>query len=146
MRAAGGTYGPARTGAGPALSRAGVPAPAALARALEALERALHAPEVRADRQQLEALLALDFTEIGSSGQCSSRADALRDLPAAAEPVSLEACDFSVWQLADDLAQVRYRSRYHRDGQPQRWVLRSSLWRQAQGRWQLVFHQGTPAA
>ncbi|KAF1013769.1 MAG: hypothetical protein GAK31_02776 [Stenotrophomonas maltophilia] len=122
-----------------------MPAPAALARALEALDRALHTPQLRADRQQLDALLAPDFSEIGSSGRCWSRADTLRDLPAATEPVSLEACDFTVWQLADDLAQVRYRSRYHREG-AQRWVLRSSLWRQAQGRWQMVFHQGTPAA
>ena len=52
------------------MSGTGQPAGAALAAGLEALERALHAPQVRADREQLAALLDEDFSEIGSSGQC----------------------------------------------------------------------------
>ncbi|MDT3488007.1 hypothetical protein ROV85_16510 [Stenotrophomonas maltophilia] len=45
-----------------------------------------------------------------------------------------------------DLAQVRYRSRHHLDGQPQGWVLRSSLWRRHAQGGRVVFHQGTPQA
>jgi len=53
---------------------------------------------------------------------------------------------FAVRLLADDLAQVRYRSRYHVDGQAQCWELRSSLWRRHGQRWRMLFQQGTPEA
>jgi len=128
------------------VSGTGQPADAALAAELEALERALHAPQVRADSERLAALLDEDFSEIGSSGQCYGRAAVLAEIPLARAQVLIESDRYAVRLLADGLAQVRYRSRYHVDGQAQRWVLRSSLWRrQAQG-WRVLFHQGTPEA
>ncbi|MBH1552857.1 nuclear transport factor 2 family protein [Stenotrophomonas maltophilia] len=124
----------------------GQPADAALAAELEALERALHAPPVRADRERLAALLDEDFSEIGSSGQCYGRAAALAEISLERTQVLIESEQFAVRLLADGLAQVRYRSRYHVDGQAQRWVLRSSLWRRHGQRWRMLFHQGTPEA
>lgn len=128
------------------MSGAGQPADAALAAELEALERALHAPQVRGDREQLAALLDEDFSEIGSSGQCYGRDAALQEIPLERAQVLIESEQYAVWLLAEDLAQVRYRSRYQLDGQAQRWVLRSSLWRRHGQRWRVVFHQGTPEA
>ncbi|MBH1833615.1 nuclear transport factor 2 family protein [Stenotrophomonas maltophilia] len=124
----------------------GQPADAALAAGLEALERALHAPQVRADREQLAALLDEDFSEIGSSGQCYDRAAALVEIPLERAQVQIESEQYAVWLLSQDLAQVRYRSRHHLDGPLQHWVLRSSLWRRHGDRWRMVFHQGTPEA
>ncbi|WP_049456891.1 DUF4440 domain-containing protein [Stenotrophomonas maltophilia] len=121
----------------------GRPADAALAAELEALERALHTPQVRGDRVRLAALLDEDFSEIGSSGQCYSRAVALAEIPLERTQVLIESEQFVMRLLADGLAQVRYRSRYHVDGQAQRWVLRSSLWRRHGQRWRMLFHQGT---
>ncbi|TGW22419.1 DUF4440 domain-containing protein [Stenotrophomonas maltophilia] len=128
------------------MSGAGQPADAALAAELEALERALHAPSVRAGREQLVALLDEDFSEIGSSGQCYDRAAALMEIPLERSKVLIESDQYAVRLLAEGLAQVRYRSRHHLDGQPQRWVLRSSLWRRHGEGWRMVFHQGTPEA
>jgi len=128
------------------VSGAGQPADAALGAELEALERALHAPQVRADREQLAALLDEDFSEIGSSGRCYGRDAALQEIPLERAQVLIESEQYAVWLLAEDLAQVRYRSRYHVDGQAQGWVLRSSLWRRHAQEWRVVFHQGTPAA
>ncbi|TDV29656.1 nuclear transport factor 2 family protein [Stenotrophomonas sp. CC22-02] len=124
----------------------GQPADAALAAELEALERALHTPQVRSDRVRLAALLDEDFSEIGSSGQCYGRAAALAEIPLERAQLLIESEQFAVRLLADGLAQVRYRSRYHVDGQAQRWVLRSSLWRRHGQRWRMLFHQGTPEA
>lgn len=121
----------------------GRPADAALAAELEALERALHTPQVRGDRVRLAALLDEDFSEIGSSGQCYGRAVALAEIPLERTQVLIESEQFVMRLLADGLAQVRYRSRYHVDGQAQRWVLRSSLWRRHGQRWRMLFHQGT---
>nr|WP_219626323.1 nuclear transport factor 2 family protein [Stenotrophomonas maltophilia] len=117
-----------------------------MAAELEALERALHAPQVRGDRESLAALLDEDFSEIGSSGQCYGRDAALQEIPLEREQVLIESEQYAVWLLAKDLAQVRYRCRYHVDGQAQRWVLRSSLWRRHGQGWRMVFHQGTPEA
>ncbi|MBN5029053.1 nuclear transport factor 2 family protein [Stenotrophomonas maltophilia] len=128
------------------MSGTGPPADAALAAELEALERALHAPTVRAGREQLAALLDEDFSEIGSSGQCYDRATALVEIPLERVQVQIESEQYAIWLLTQDLAQVRYRSRHHLDGQPQRWVLRSSLWRRHGDGWRMVFHQGTPEA
>lgn len=128
------------------MSGVGQPADAALAAELEALERALHAPQVRGDRASLAALLDEDFSEIGSSGQCYGRDAALQEIPLERAQVLIESEQYAVWLLVEDLAQVRYRSRYHVDGQAQRWVLRSSLWRRHGQGWRVVFHQGTPEA
>ncbi|QDL27047.1 DUF4440 domain-containing protein [Stenotrophomonas maltophilia] len=128
------------------MSATGQPADTALAAELEALERALHAPQVRADRERLAALLDEDFSEIGSSGQCYGRDAALQKIPLERAQVLIESEQYAVWLLAEGRAQVRYRSRYHVDGQAQRWVLRSSLWRRHGQRWRVVFHQGTPEA
>jgi len=128
------------------VSATGQPADTALAAELEALERALHAPQVRADRERLAALLDEDFSEIGSSGQCYGRDAALQELPLERAQVLIESEQYAVWLLAEGRPQVRYRSRYHVDGQAQRWVLRSSLWRRHGQRWRVVFHQGTPEA
>lgn len=128
------------------MSAAGRPADAALAAELEALERALHEPQVRGDRERLAALLDEDFSEIGSSGRCYGRVAALQEIPQERSEVVIESGDYAVWLLSDGLAQVRYRSRYHVDGQTQGWVLRSSLWRRHAQGWRAVFHQGTPEA
>jgi len=118
----------------------------ALAAHLQALERALHAPAVRGDVAQLAALLDDDFREIGSSGAGFDRAAALAELPRERAQVEIVSTDYHVVLLAPTLAQVRYRSWYVIEGERQREVLRSSLWRQHGEAWRMVFHQGTPAA
>jgi len=128
------------------VNTSGQPADAALAAELEHLERALHTPQVRADRARLAELLDEDFSEIGSSGQRYGRTPALAEIPLERAQVRIESEQYAVSLLTQELAQVRYRSRYHVDGQPQRWVLRSSLWRRHAQGWRVVFHQGTPEA
>lgn len=128
------------------MSAGGQPADAVLAAELEHLERALHTPQVRGDRARLAELLDEDFSEIGSSGQCYGRAAALAEIPLQRAQVLIESEHYTVVLLSQDLAQVRYRSRYYLEGQPQRWVLRSSLWRRHAQGWRLVFHQGTHEA
>lgn len=116
----------------------------ALAAHLQALERALHDPVVRGDVAQLAALLDDDFSEIGSSGVCFDRAAALAEIPRERAQVEIVSTDYDCVLLVPTLAQVRYRSWYVIDGERQREVLRSSLWRRHGEAWRVVFHQGTP--
>ena len=107
------------------------------------LETQLHRQEVRADADALRALIADDFFEFGVSGTVWTREsviDALKD--EAFSP--REATDFRLTLLADDVALLTYRA--HRGAtamRPAADSLRSSIWRLREGRWQMVFHQGT---
>lgn len=103
----------------------------------------MHEPTVRADAAQLAALLDDDFSEIGSSGNCFGRAQALADIPVQRAQVEIHSDHYQVTVLAPTVAQVRYRSWYVIDGVHQPEVLRSSLWRLRDGAWRMVFHQGT---
>lgn len=108
------------------------------------LETQLHRQEVRADEHALRHLIAEDFFEFGVSGTVWTREaviDALRD--EAFSP--REASEFRLTQLAEGVALLTYRA--HRGAtaaRPSADSLRSSLWRLGDGRWQMVFHQGTP--
>ena len=115
-----------------------------LAAQLFDLETQLHRQDVRGDADALRRLIADDFFEFGVSGTVWTREsiiEALRD-----EAFSVrEAFDFRLTQLADDVALVTYRAhRCATDHRPAADSLRSSLWRQRDGQWQMVFHQGTP--
>ena len=114
-----------------------------LAAQLQALEAALHSRAMRAGGSRLAALLADEFVEFGSSGHVWTRAATLADLPA--QPFCARSIsDFQVRQLAGDTALETYRSLRHASGAlPASASLRSSLWKWRDGRWQMVFHQGT---
>lgn len=115
---------------------------ASVAAHLEALERELLVPGVRKSAR-VEALLAEDFVEFGSSGRTYAKADiiaALRD----ETPTAITATDFRLRMLTPDIALLTYRSWRH--ATPAAHALRSSLWRREGERWRMVFHQGTPTA
>jgi len=64
--------------------------------------------------------------------------DGLQDEVFAARRIT----EFAVKLLSKGVALVTYRG--HRSGVGT--SLRSSIWREEKGQWQMVFHQGTPAA
>lgn len=111
------------------------------------LEGALHRPDVRRSSQAVEALLADNFVEFGSSGGIYDKAtvvEALAREPQGASSPLPDVLDFAVQVLGPDAVLVTYRSIRHAVGQtPARTVLRSSVWTQIGGNWQMLFHQGT---
>jgi hypothetical protein len=107
------------------------------AEALGALERAMWASETRGDREWMHQHLAPEFTEFGYSGRTFTRADTLGEVIGS---IDATLTDLSVRALGRDTALVTYRS-----VQPRGPANRASVWRRADGRWLLAFHQGTPA-
>ncbi|MFQ5522742.1 MAG: DUF4440 domain-containing protein [Acidimicrobiia bacterium] len=105
---------------------------------LEEAESALLDPEVRADPQALDSLIADDFMEVGSSGRIYDK-KTLIELITGEEHVPVLIRDFSTRELASDVVLVTYRS----VGQSGRAARRSSIWVCNDGSWQIVFHQGT---
>jgi hypothetical protein len=107
------------------------------AQLIRSLEEQLLRPEVRTSAERLAALLADDFTEIGSSGRVYDKQQIIDQLQyeERQEPQPTLRDFFARW-LAADLVLVTYSI-------VESQTIRSSIWKLIDGRWQIVFHQGT---
>jgi GNAT superfamily N-acetyltransferase len=112
---------------------------------LRYLEEQLLKPEVRTSADRVGYLLADDFVEFGSSGRVFTKRQIIEALQREAHDSAPRVllADFTVRQLASDAMLVTYRATSEDRGGSR---LRSSIWKLIDGRWQMVFHQGTPAA
>ncbi|WP_295842665.1 DUF4440 domain-containing protein [uncultured Xanthomonas sp.] len=117
---------------------------AAVQRALIALELELLEPAVRASAERVAELLDDAFVEFGASGRRFDKSAVLQALAAESGDFRYRAFDIDVQLLEPELAHVRYRSERNGCGEPPRQALRSSLWQYRDGRWRMLFHQGTP--
>jgi hypothetical protein len=113
---------------------------------LRQLEERLLQPEVRRSAQDVADLLADEFVEFGSSGRVFNKQQILESLQHE-EPTQRWITEFQSTPLASDVILTTYRvvRLNTSDAQPTS-SLRSSIWRLQDGRWQMVFHQGTRAA
>jgi len=111
---------------------------------LRQLEQRLLEPEVRRSGEALGDLLADEFVEFGSSGRVYSKQSAIEGL-AHARAIRITLSDFKATLLAPGVALATYRAIKHDEPRGQmKHSLRSSIWKLLDGRWQVVFHQGTP--
>lgn len=114
---------------------------------IQALEVELHHPGVPCEAGRLEQLLHKDFSEVGRSGRKYDRATVLRFLGEQQTSSPVVSSDFSVYEPAAGVALLTYRSAHRQqNGGLENHTLRSSIWMQVDGQWQLRYHQGTPAA
>jgi glyoxylase I family protein len=115
-----------------------------LAEELRALEVQVMTAAGAGRADEVAGFVAEDFFEIGMSGKSYNRAEmlaALRDMPR--RKFTLEG--FQVGEVAADVALISYRTReVAKKGIV--WAHRSTLWVRRAGKWQIVFHQATPAA
>lgn len=112
---------------------------------IRALEEALHRPDIRRSRQAVEALLADDFVEFGSSGTVYTRAETIALLMEEDEEEggALHAYDYALTSIAPDAVLLTYRTTRMVPGEPERHSLRSSIWVCSAMGWRMRFHQGT---
>lgn len=114
---------------------------------IQALELELHHPGVKCHAARLEQLLHKDFHEVGRSGSAYDRSTIIRFLGQQEIPPSVVSEHFTLVHLAADVVLLTYRSAHLQSNSSlDRHTLRSSIWVRDQGRWQLRYHQGTPAA
>jgi hypothetical protein len=108
------------------------------------LEQRLLHPDLRQSPSELDLLLAEDFLEYGSSGSVYRKRDVI-DALQHEFPQLRSLTEFKVVALANDVVLATYR--IARQGPPESapsHSLRSSVWKLNLGKWQLLFHQGTP--
>jgi hypothetical protein len=121
----------------------------AVATLLRSLEEALLKPEVRHSPDRVGNLLSDDFIEFGSSGRVFNKQQVIEALERegpADSTIRLSLVDFIARGLASNVILVTYLT--IQEGGPgtrQDSRLRSTIWKLIEGRWQMVFHQGTPS-
>jgi hypothetical protein len=114
---------------------------------IQALEVELHHSGTRTNATRLEQLLHEHFYEVGRSGNEYDRAAVVRVLSQQEEAPPTLSDNFAVHEPSPGVGLLTYRSAdVQKDGSLSRHTLRSSLWVREEGRWQMRYHQGTPAA
>jgi hypothetical protein len=113
-----------------------------LAERLLALEKKLMDPEVRRGDATAE-LISEDFIEFGGSGQIYNKRDAIAMMRHHAPRIfALE--NFEVRELAPNVVLATYKVQSQSaDGSAGRISMRSSIWVNTGGQWQVTFHQAT---
>jgi hypothetical protein len=116
---------------------------------LRDLEVLLLDPRVRSTPHEVAALLDDAFVEIGQSGRRYDKASIVEALQGdgtdGGGAARREMLDYEVKTLAPGLCLTTYRVVVRGAGRESE-SLRSSIWRQRDGLWKIVFHQGTPLA
>lgn len=105
-------------------------------------------PEARHAREELAAVIADDFAEIGRAGRLYDKASAIAALLAEPAPDASSPTrtihDFQARELAPDVVQVMFRLVVDlgRGGPPSE-SRRTSIWVRRDARWKILYHQGT---
>ncbi|MEK7514919.1 MAG: DUF4440 domain-containing protein [Patescibacteria group bacterium] len=108
------------------------------------LENSLQQPSVRKSAEKLNDLISEDFVEFGSSGLVYTKQDVLNNLPASPE-IKFIMTDFKITILSTDIIQSTFKTeKTNTQTGKVTQSLRSSLWRNENGKWRMIFHQGTP--
>jgi hypothetical protein len=97
------------------------------------------------DYKDLNDLLADDFLEFGSSGRSYNKKAMLDAVlhGTTINSIRLTVTDFNIKLLSLDVVLATYRTFTHNDS---KLALRCSIWKLNEGKWRMVFHQGTPTS
>jgi hypothetical protein len=107
------------------------------------LEERLLQSDVRKSAEDVAALLAGDFIEFGSSGRIFNKQQIIAALQDETS-IRISLTNFRVQLLAPDVSLITYLAiRLDATENQSASSLRSSIWKLIEGRWQIVFHQGT---
>ncbi len=109
-----------------------------LERHLHGLEEQLMRPGTRSSRRNLEELLAEGFVEFASTGVAYDRESVISTL-LLEPPPAWSIANFEARSLGDGVALVTYTATKGGGAS----ALRCSIWKRYDGRWKMVFHQGT---
>jgi hypothetical protein len=108
------------------------------------LEEKLLTASGRTSTEAIAELLADEFVEFGSSGHVFNKEQIIDSLQQDDGTCQRSLRDFEATLLAPGIVLAKYRvSRIDAAGNQPVESLRSSIWKLIDGRWQMVFHQGT---
>lgn len=109
------------------------------------LENELLKPETRQSAEKINELLSDDFIEFCSSGNIYNynKGDVF-DKTINSSKIKWEIKEFSTKQLSNESILATYKVIKHSESKENiRYSLRSSIWKCLNGKWKIIFHQGT---
>jgi hypothetical protein len=107
-------------------------------------EPIFHRPEYAATLEEFDRMMVHDYWEIGASGKRYDRAfilEVLAERLAHPAPDPWQTKDFACRQLGENTYLLTYTLT-----QDERVTRRATVWRQTDGEWQILYHQGTIAS
>lgn len=109
------------------------------------LENDLLQPEVRNSTEKSNEILADDFIEYCSSGyEYHKNKEETINGPVISNKAYGKIIDFEIKKLSDEYVQVKYKMiKNDEPNEDRRYSLRSSIWKYIDGKWKMIFHQGT---
>lgn len=111
---------------------------------IKELEERLFDPAVRKTPEMVGKLLADEFVEFGRSGGAYTKDEVIASLADedADDKSKVVGLDYKLTAISDEAVLLTYRS--VREDQAEVYhSRRSSIWKWIDGRWQMLFHQGT---
>ena len=120
----------------------------AVARHILQLENSLLTSETRKSPQKIAELLVSDFIEFTGSGSeyHYKNGDVFQEQNDNSK-LDWEIVDFKIRELATDCILATYKAVKHSElNESKKYSLRSSVWKHYDGKWKIVFHQGTPTS
>lgn len=109
------------------------------------LETDLLKSEVRKCAEKINNILANDFIEFTSSGveYHYKNGDVFQELNDMNQ-LYWEISDFNIKELCEDCILAMYKVIKHNElNENKKYTLRSSIWKCIDGKWKMIFHQGT---
>ncbi|MEJ2495601.1 MAG: DUF4440 domain-containing protein [Ignavibacteriaceae bacterium] len=114
-----------------------------IAELIKALEIELLQPEVRKSKDRLNELISDGFIEIGESGKQYNKQDILSALPMQTG-LKFSLRDFKATEISSNVVLATFHLEKEITESREKIIsLRSSIWKNKNGKWQIVFHQGT---
>lgn len=104
-------------------------------------ERLLHS-DVKGNPEILNELIGEDFEEIGSNGKVSSREEVIEWMINKDKNIKWSLNDFRIRKLTPELVIAIYTASKN-DQVNSNGSIRSSIWKNCDGKWKMIFHQGT---
>ncbi len=110
---------------------------------MKSLELSFFDFSIRHSFDKLDELVVDDFIEYGRSGKIFNKQEIIGLLLNSEAPgVKLE--NFKIKILSGDLLLVNYLSIIGNHKKQAERTLRTSIWKLHEGKWKIIFHQGTP--
>lgn len=111
---------------------------------LKALEEKLLEADLSLHPEIIDELISDDFEEVGDKGKVSSRAEVVSWLIKKDKNLEWVLDEFKLRSLTSELVLLNYVEKLkNSSNEKSKSTLRSSLWRNCNDRWQMVFHQAT---
>ena len=108
------------------------------------LEEKLLRPEIRKSAETIEETLDDNFIEFGSSGEIYDKQRVIETLQGES-PRNISINDFNILEITPRVVIATYLAVItDPPGNKKNISLRSSIWKSIDGKWKIVFHQGTP--